>query len=328
MGTFWGAPCGGIRLKGLLAFGVTALSLGYLAPTAGAAAGPGLVVPARIDAAPAAARSTAPAPDALRAGGFAGGGGDTLRLGPGGPTWQPLTPVLLNFRGTPMRAGLLADTVAQVLSDLGVAVGPGDRLLVDGAPAVLDQAISEGTRIDVVAVDRAIQLSTVRVGFLTRELADPALDVGLTRVGSAGVDGIQEVATEITTENGQVVAQREVSRHLTLAPQERVVFRGTRPPRLPADPGYGYTQALHSKNVTAYCLTGTTRTGTQAGPGSIAVDPSVIKLGSHLYVEGYGFGYAVDTGGGIHGDAVDLWMTCATAVQWGRRAVAVYVLDH
>jgi 3D (Asp-Asp-Asp) domain-containing protein len=77
--------------------------------------------------------------------------------------------------------------------------------------------------------------------------------------------------------------------------------------------------------ATAYCLTGTTATGTIAGPGTVAVDPSVIPLGSRLRVSGYGAGRALDTGGVIHGARVDLWMTCAAARRWGARRVTITV---
>jgi len=79
-------------------------------------------------------------------------------------------------------------------------------------------------------------------------------------------------------------------------------------------------------SATSYCLTGHTATGTNAGPGSIAVDPTVIPLGSHLYVTGYGYGWAVDTGGAIKGTLIDVWYTCDAAIRWGRRAVTIYVL--
>lgn len=53
--------------------------------------------------------------------------------------------------------------------------------------------------------------------------------------------------------------------------------------------------------VTAYCLTGATRTGVQTQEGVIAVDPSVIPLYSTVYVEGLGTFTALDTGGGGEG---------------------------
>lgn len=76
--------------------------------------------------------------------------------------------------------------------------------------------------------------------------------------------------------------------------------------------------------ATAYCLSGRTATGTQTGYGVIAVDPRFIRLGTRMYVRGYGTGRALDTGGAIHGYRIDLWMTCRNAVRWGRRRVRVY----
>ena len=106
-------------------------------------------------------------------------------------------------------------------------------------------------------------------------------------------------------------------------PQDRVVRVGTK--AVVTDAGFAYTQAIQG-SATSYCLTGSTAMGTNAGPGSIAVDPSVIRLGSHLYVSGYGYGWAVDTGSAIKGTLVDVWYTCDQAIQWGRRPVTIYVL--
>ena len=78
--------------------------------------------------------------------------------------------------------------------------------------------------------------------------------------------------------------------------------------------------------VTAYCLTGTTATGTRVHAGTVAVDPAVIRLGSHLRIPGYGRGRAEDTGGVIHGFHIDVWMgSCAAARRWGVRRLRVTV---
>jgi 3D (Asp-Asp-Asp) domain-containing protein len=186
-------------------------------------------------------------------------------------------------------------------------------------------------RVDLVRVQRLKQSTRQAVPYSTRQIDDPALPAGSTFVEREGAQGERTVTSEVELQDGQPVAERIISDELTRAPQERIVRRGTRPQPLPAplDGSYGYTLSFVSSNVTAYCLTGTTATGTQVGPGTIAVDPRLIKLGSHMYVEGYGFGYARDTGGDIIGQAIDLWMgSCDDAIKWGRRTVHVYVLDH
>ena len=62
--------------------------------------------------------------------------------------------------------------------------------------------------------------------------------------------------------------------------------------------------------------------------GPVAVDPSVIPLGTRLYIPGYGFGVAQDTGGSfISGNTVDLFMnTEAECRSWGIRSVKIYIL--
>jgi 3D (Asp-Asp-Asp) domain-containing protein len=78
-------------------------------------------------------------------------------------------------------------------------------------------------------------------------------------------------------------------------------------------------------SATCYDLSGRTATGMPVGPGVVAVDPSVIPLGTRMYVPGYGNGVASDVGGGIKGDTIDLWMTPSQCGAWGRRTVIITI---
>lgn len=78
--------------------------------------------------------------------------------------------------------------------------------------------------------------------------------------------------------------------------------------------------------ATGYDLQGLTATGIPVGYGVAAVDPSVIALGSHMTVPGYGEAVAADTGGAIIGNRIDLWFpTAAQAFAWGIRVVTIVV---
>jgi 3D (Asp-Asp-Asp) domain-containing protein len=59
--------------------------------------------------------------------------------------------------------------------------------------------------------------------------------------------------------------------------------------------------------ATGYSLTGATATGAPVGWGVVAVDPSMIPLGTRLSIPGYGEGVAADTGSAIQGAAIDVW---------------------
>ena len=77
-------------------------------------------------------------------------------------------------------------------------------------------------------------------------------------------------------------------------------------------------------SVTGYSIRGRTATGMPTAPGVVAVDPSVIPLGTRLTIPGYGDGVAADTGGAVQGNTIDVWFpTAAQALQWGRRTVVI-----
>ncbi|MFX3658531.1 MAG: 3D domain-containing protein [Ectobacillus sp.] len=61
----------------------------------------------------------------------------------------------------------------------------------------------------------------------------------------------------------------------------------------------------------------------------IAVDPSVIPLGSTVWVEGYGYAKAIDTGSAIKGNRIDVFIADKQAGrEWGVRNVQVKVLTE
>jgi len=77
-------------------------------------------------------------------------------------------------------------------------------------------------------------------------------------------------------------------------------------------------------SATGYALQGNTASGLPVGWGVVAVDPSVIPLGSHMTIPGYGEAVAADTGGAIVGATIDLWFpSVAQANAWGRRTVTI-----
>jgi len=70
----------------------------------------------------------------------------------------------------------------------------------------------------------------------------------------------------------------------------------------------------------------TTATGTRPRPGVVAVNPKIIPYGTIMYIEGYGWGIAEDTGGAIRRrtDLIDLFFyTHDEAYAWGRKTVKV-----
>ena len=77
-------------------------------------------------------------------------------------------------------------------------------------------------------------------------------------------------------------------------------------------------------SATGYSLPGHTATGLPVAWGVVAVDPTVIPLGTRMTIPGYGEGIAADVGSGIRGATIDLWFpSVAQAFAWGRRTVTI-----
>src|SRR5690625_211042 len=96
----------------------------------------------------------------------------------------------------------------------------------------------------------------------------------------------------------------------------------------------GKTISVTSTAYTAECdgCSGVTSTGVDlnANPDAkvIAVDPNVIPLGSKVYVEGYGYATAVDTGGAINGNKIDVHISSKDkALSWGSKTVNVTIVE-
>jgi peptidoglycan DL-endopeptidase CwlO len=93
-------------------------------------------------------------------------------------------------------------------------------------------------------------------------------------------------------------------------------------------------KATYTMTATAYAIHGYTATGIRTvrdpnGISTIAVDPRVIPLGTKVYIPGYGYAIAADTGGAIKGYKIDIFLnTVAECIQWGRRNVTLHVIAY
>lgn len=71
-----------------------------------------------------------------------------------------------------------------------------------------------------------------------------------------------------------------------------------------------------------------TATGTPVRRGVIAVDPSVIPLGTRVFIPGYGEAVAEDVGGSIYGNRIDVaFDTHAEALSFGRQELEIFIME-
>jgi len=244
---------------------------------------------------------------------------------------QRLEPVLVSIYadGTQYSVRTAQTTVGSVLNELGIGIGPQDVVM----PTTNERPYF-GMNITVVRVENAIEERHETIAFDTVKTFTKDLRPGTILQSKAGVLGEKLVSYQVRYKNGDEVDRKILSSKVIAKPVNRVVEIGSRGRY--TSRGEFSTHQIVRMNASAYdpgprsCgrrSVGRTSLGLRAGYGVVAVDPRVIPLGSKLYIEGYGFAVAGDTGGAIKGRRIDLgFSSYREAVRFGRRSVRVHTL--
>lgn len=117
----------------------------------------------------------------------------------------------------------------------------------------------------------------------------------------------------------------------TIDKQEDITYNEVEPSlaKIEENENYMIMEATaYTKSIEEGTHRGITKSGTQVSRGTVAVDPRVIPLGTKLYVENYGHAVALDTGGAIKENRIDLYMeTKDEAFEFGRKEVRVWIIE-
>ncbi|AYC30860.1 DUF348 domain-containing protein [Paenisporosarcina cavernae] len=224
-------------------------------------------------------------------------------------------------------------TVADFLKQQEITLNEFDRV-----EQKLEELVIPNDTIQVVRVEKVTDVVEAETNFATETKKDKNILKGQEKVVQAGEKGKIARTIEIIKENGKAVSRSVVSEKVLKEPTKKVVAVGTKVMTASVSrsnaPSTGRTVTVSSTAYTAYCngCSGVTATGInlRANPDLkvIAVDPSVIPLGSKVWVEGYGYAIAGDTGGAIKGHKIDLFMpTTSQALSYGRKTVTVKILN-
>lgn len=244
-------------------------------------------------------------------------------------------PVELDLGGGKVSLDVVGETVADAL----VAAGADPS----SNPAVtppLETELEPGMTISVPDVFVRVYQRDTTIAAPVRYEKDSTLGKGHRRVIVAGSPGtlmsVYRVLVTGGTEGAPVLTEEVVVDE----PKTRIVAVGTGFSAAPVDPKTGeeITDPPSSGTPMRVLATGysakepgmgtTTKNGSPAVRGVIAVDPNVISLGTRVYVPGYGYAIAADTGGMINGKHIDLCFdTLAEMDAWGSRTITIIVLD-
>lgn len=245
-------------------------------------------------------------------------------------------------------------TVADVLSVSGITVGENDEVTPQ-----LDEIAVGNLVINVDRITIQDEIKETVLAYSTEKHKNNTIAAGTEIVTRAGQTGLQTDTYRVKYRNGEFYEEELINSEVA-EPISEIVEVGTA--------GDNYISSYHAsaqdttkndykngynsenESTASNCIdfagnsckqvvtmkatayhegTGSlTRSGTLSRVGAIAVDPDVIPLGTKLYVEGYGYCIAEDTGGLIKGNRIDVYLDSeAECEEWGVKSVTVYVLD-
>ena len=214
-------------------------------------------------------------------------------------------------------------SVKDILQEAEVSVNKQDIVQPE-----LETVVEGETEIRIQRVSFKEVVEETKIPYETVRKSDSSLNKGTQRVTQEGKNGIEKSTYRVKYVDGNLTDSKRLDRVVIKEPQTQVIAEGMLQLASRGGRTFTFDRALWVE-ATAYTYTGrNTYTGTKPGPGTIAVDPRVIPLGTRLYVEGYGYGVARDIGGAIKGNRVDVFLQSeAAASRWGRRMVNVYVVN-
>ncbi|AYD39133.1 DUF348 domain-containing protein [Clostridium fermenticellae] len=233
------------------------------------------------------------------------------------------------------------DNVQKMLTAEKIKVNKSDEV-----NPVKSQPLRQGLTVVVTRLETKDIKGTKPIGYETVVKKDSTKEQGNNQVLQDGQSGEKEVVTRVLYRDGKEISRKIISEVVKRQPVQKIIAVGTLGAYTPSRGGKILYRNAVSMRATGYSAGyestgkspgdsdfGITASGTVArrsinGYSSVAVDPRIIPLGTKLYVEGYGYAIAEDTGGAIKGNRVDLFFDSASEANvWGVRNVNVYIIS-
>ena len=245
------------------------------------------------------------------------------------------------------------ESVSRLLERIGIVPSPLETVAVDLSGSGVEITVEE----EIIYYDRVVE----EVTFDTVRIANPEMKKGTEKVVQEGADGVRTSIYEVVFSNGRELSRQFVE-ELDSTAVDQIVEYGTAEEQTASSVMSNNKSAISNvskngdgsgtltladgttlnfsaaKSMTATAYTAghggvdyCTATGTTVRVGTVAVDKSVIPLGTKLFIvttDGLVYGTAVAEDTGVRGNKVDLYFdTYQQCINFGRRSCTVYILE-
>ena len=245
------------------------------------------------------------------------------------------------------------ESVSRLLERIGIVPSPLETVAVDLSGSGVEITVEE----EIIYYDRVVE----EVTFDTVRIANPEMKKGTEKVVQEGADGVRTSIYEVVFSNGRELSRQFVE-ELDSTAVDQIVEYGTAEEQTVSSVMSNNKSAISNvskngdgsgtltladgttlnfsavKSMTATAYTAghggvdyCTATGTTVRVGTVAVDKSVIPLGTKLFIvttDGLVYGTAVAEDTGVRGNKVDLYFdTYQQCISFGRRSCTVYILE-
>lgn len=213
------------------------------------------------------------------------------------------------------------ETVGAALQDIGISHRK-ERVYPE-----VQEPLQAGMKIYVLAENEELEFSEASVDIPVQYEEDHSINFGTESIAHPGKEGKEAVVSKKVKHKDGSHSVHELTRHVILEPETKIIRRGMAMSVYTPEGYKRYTKKIKAE-ATAYVATGNrTSLGLVPYEGIVAVDPRLIPYYTKMYIPGYGFAMAGDTGGDMEHHRIDLFYNdYHKAIQWGRRHVDVYIL--
>lgn len=215
-------------------------------------------------------------------------------------------------------------TVKKALKKAGIKLDDDDIVIPE-----LDERLRNGDTIVVKRVEVKYTTEIEKIPYETKTIRTDELRIGKHGIVQKGKYGKVKNFYKLIYVDGKFYKKKLYKQKVKKKPTTEIKGYGTRISFDGAPAGLNYKSVITCRAV-SYHFPGHPygAGGLPCTYGTMAVDPSVIPMGTKCYVEGYGYAIANDVGSGIKGNEVDLFMEANfQCLMWGAHYTKVYILE-